>query len=388
MKTTLGQIVVAEGIKTGPFGSQLHASEYSPSGVGVVMPQDIRDNALSFEAMAHITNERAHELSGFALAPGDIVQSRRGDISRRAIVHADNPPLICGTGCLRIRIDNDLAHPRFVFYLLATAESSSWLLRHSVGATMPNLNASILGKLPVELPPLNEQQAIAEVLGALDDRIAANKAVVELCDQLRHTYWKQLTTKATTEQPLSELAQFVNGRAFTKNADGKGRMVVRIAELNTGPGASTVYSSIDAPENHTVSAGELLMSWSGSLRTARWFRDDAIVNQHIFKVIPTAPDTEWAVESAIDTLMPTFRSIAADKATTMGHIKREHLDFKVRWPRLTGGQQALGASVWRRALQAEVENEVLARTRDELLPLLMNGTITVREAEDRTKEVP
>lgn len=256
------------------------------------------------------------------------------------------------------------------------------------GSTQPKLTQRALDQILIPEFDASAQTAIGEVLGALDDKIAANKAVVELCDQLRHTYWKQLTTKATTEQPLSELAQFVNGRAFTKNADGKGRMVVRIAELNTGPGASTVYSSIDAPENHTVSAGELLMSWSGSLRTARWFRDDAIVNQHIFKVIPTAPDTEWAVESAIDTLMPTFRSIAADKATTMGHIKREHLDFKVRWPRLTGGQQALGASVWRRALQAEVENEVLARTRDELLPLLMNGTITVREAEDRTKEVP
>lgn len=277
--------------------------------------------------------------------------------------------------------DSDI---RFIYYLLATLPLQSM----NRDSAVPGLNRTDAESLKVPFFERPQQQAIGEVLGALDDKIAANKAVVELCDQLRHTYWKQLTTKATTEQPLSELAQFVNGRAFTKNADGKGRMVVRIAELNTGPGASTVYSSIDAPENHTVSAGELLMSWSGSLRTARWFRDDAIVNQHIFKVIPTAPDTEWAVESAIDTLMPTFRSIAADKATTMGHIKREHLDFKVRWPRLTGGQQALGASVWRRALQAEVENEVLARTRDELLPLLMNGTITVREAEDRTKEVP
>lgn len=274
--------------------------------------------------------------------------------------------------------------PRWLYHLFQVLRLDGY----DSGSVQPTLNRNYIADVSVEVPPRHVQDAIAEVLGALDDRIAANKAVVELCDQLRHTYWKQLTTKATTEQPLSELAQFVNGRAFTKNADGKGRMVVRIAELNTGPGASTVYSSIDAPENHTVSAGELLMSWSGSLRTARWFRDDAIVNQHIFKVIPTAPDTEWAVESAIDTLMPTFRSIAADKATTMGHIKREHLDFKVRWPRLTGGQQALGASVWRRALQAEVENEVLARTRDELLPLLMNGTITVREAEDRTKEVP
>src|SRR5690625_1387312 len=73
-------------IQTGPFGSQLHASDYVPSGIPSVMPQNIGDNTISEEGIARITAEDAARLSKYLLAPGDIVYSRRGDVGRRALV--------------------------------------------------------------------------------------------------------------------------------------------------------------------------------------------------------------------------------------------------------------------------------------------------------------
>ena len=84
---------------------------------------------------------------------------------------------------------------------------------------------------------------------------------------------------------IADLARYVNGRAFTKGATGTGRMVIRIAELNSGPGGSTVYHDIAAAPENIAHPGDLLFAWSGSLDVYRWHRDEALVNQHIFKVI-------------------------------------------------------------------------------------------------------
>lgn len=154
-------------------------------------------------------------------------------------------------------------------------------------------------------------------------------------------------------------------------------MVIRIAELNSGPGGSTVYNDIEVPDEKTARAGDILMSWSGSLGVYRWFRDEAVINQHIFKVIP-ADFSAWLVFDRLDAIMPVFRGLAADKATTMGHIQRGHLtSVEAEVPK----QSALDnlstevEPLWERLLLAEREVLGLESLRDALLPELLSGRL-------------
>lgn len=165
-------------------------------------------------------------------------------------------------------------------------------------------------------------------------------------------------------------------------------MVIRIAELNSGPGGATIYNDLDVPEQHLARPGDLLFAWSGSLTVRRWFREEAIVNQHIFKVIPKADVPIWLVHAHLLRLLDEFRGIAADKATTMGHIQRRHLEVQV--PVLS--EDALVelrhrcGPLWRRALAAERETLVLTALRDTLLPPLVSGRLRVTEAESLVGE--
>ncbi len=191
------------------------------------------------------------------------------------------------------------------------------------------------------------------------------------------------------ERPLSSMASFVNGRAFTKDATGTGRMVIRIAEINSGPGGSTVYNDIDVADEHIARPGDVLFSWSGSLAVVRWFRAEGIVNQHIFKVIPNPGVPRWLIFELINAKLPMFKGIAADKATTMGHIQRRHLDEAVAVP-AQGEIQHLDSALgplWDRALSAEQESLKLAELRDTLVPKLMSGEIRVRDAEKVVEDV-
>ncbi len=182
---------------------------------------------------------------------------------------------------------------------------------------------------------------------------------------------------------IADLARYVNGRAFTKGATGTGRMVIRIAELNSGPGGSTVYHEIAVAPENVAQPGDLLFAWSGSLDVYRWHRDEALINQHIFKVICDA-FPQWFVHHALREAMPFFQDVAADKATTMGHIKREHLsEAKLALPpdKLLTVASRVIEPLYAKQLANDRESLTLAALRDTLLPKLLSGELRVNAAE-------
>lgn len=268
--------------------------------------------------------------------------------------------------------------PKFCFYWFLATDLSGF----DSGSVQPMLNRNYIANIPVAIPSFGEQQRIAGVLGALDDKIESNQNLTEIILSLIGAQIDyELSDGSGDLFPVSELAKFVNGGAYTKEASGTGRMVIRIADLNSGPSASTIYNDIDVPGDRLAHFGDLLMSWSGSLGIYVWVRDEAIVNQHIFKVICTNFPA-WLVHNRLNAVLHRFRSIAADKATTMGHIQRKHLDETfVEVPVTKLGQLShLCAPLWNRFISAQLESMQLAALRDALLPELMSGRMRVDEA--------
>ena len=157
------------GLQTGPFGSQLHASDYVAHGVPVIMPKDITNGYVSDAYSARISDERAEELRRHRVYAGDILFARRGDLGRAGLITQHEDGWLCGTGCFKFRPKNRTAS-RFLWHWVRWPASVRWLNEHAVGQTMLNLNTSILGRLPVALPPEAEQSAIADVIEALSEQ--------------------------------------------------------------------------------------------------------------------------------------------------------------------------------------------------------------------------
>lgn len=283
-----------------------------------------------------------------------------------------------------LRPNRNVVDPRFLLYFYLGPQMRLLIDTHTIqGATVNRIPLKSMATWPIRIPEMHEQRGIADVLGALDDKIAANARLVATADELAALMYDRIANEDdAVARPLSDLAEFVNGKAFTKGASGNGRVVIRIAELNSGIGGSTVYNNIDVADHHLVRPGDLLFAWSGSLTVHRWYRPEAIVNQHIFKVIPRDIPT-WVVRGALGRKLVEFKAIAADKATTMGHIQRHHLDEAVLTPSRKRVQEndKVMMGLWNRALVAECESLQLAETRDTLLPLLMSGQVRVKDAE-------
>lgn len=296
------------------------------------------------------------------------------------------------------------------------------LAQFAVGSALPYLRAGDLAKVTLYIPPLAVQREVIRVVGSLNDRIDNNRRTASIAEELAATLFRswfvdfdpvhakvaglapvgvhdeaiELTPDSFEEseigpipagwtvRALSELGRFVNGGALTKGATGLGRAIVRIAEMKGGVGGATKYTDADVPDDQTVRPGDLLFAWSGSLCAMRWSLPEAVINQHIFKCIPNEGVPEWVLEGFVQRAMHEFIAIAADKATTMGHIRRGDLDSPkgaLPPPELMGALDEIAGPLLALRMSMLTEAHALEAVRDALLPKLVSGQVRVEPDE-------
>jgi type I restriction enzyme S subunit len=199
----------------------------------------------------------------FRLQAGDVLLSTSASLGRVAVVGESEVGAIPYTGIIGFRPRSERILARFIPYALMAPSFKRQVEAMGVGSVMRHFGPMHLRQMTLDLPPVGQQEAIADVLGSLGDKMEANRQLAEQCD----IAWRILLQTVVDGQvvPLADLADFVNGGAFTKGASGSGKMVVRIAELNSGPSRSTVYNDIEVKPERLANPGDLLFAWSGSL---------------------------------------------------------------------------------------------------------------------------
>lgn len=321
-----------------------------------------------------IGDKERSEMKAHAVSEGSIVFAKIGEGLKAERIRQAVADTLIDNNLMSATAIQGCCDPRYLYYLMSTIG----LAGLTAGSAIPYLKQSDLESVQVTVPPLPTQRRIAGVLGALDDLIDTNRALADQCG----TAWRVAVDSAIASGPtqglaLSDMAAFVNGRNFTKGASGTGRPVIRTPEVRVGPTPSTVRSDVEAKPYNVADVGDILFVWSGSLLVARWRWEMGLINQHVFKVIPNAGYPDWLVMYAVEAQLPWFLSLAADKATTMGHIQRAHLDEPATlpnadlWPDLDLQVRPL----WDTEQELRLEAQRLAATRDELLPLLLSGRV-------------
>lgn len=270
----LGEIA---DVQTGPFGSQLHQSDYVDVGIPSIMPVNIGDRMnISTEKIVYITEEDAMRLSRYRVQKGDIVYSRRGDVEKCAYINEDEAGWLCGTGCLRIRIDSTHANSKFVAYYLSTEDMKSWISNNAVGTTMPNLNSSILQQVPLSLPSLDKQKQIASILSSLDDKIdllnRENATIEAMAETLFRQWFIEEAKEDWEEGKLGDyVIETIGGEWGKEDPEGdfvKAVQCIRgtdIADLNVGLASKTPVRFVKESKFEKIEPqnGDIIMEISG-----------------------------------------------------------------------------------------------------------------------------
>lgn len=179
-------------LQTGPFGTQLKASDYVDFGTPVINVRnvgfgDIRDKKLEF-----LDDKMVEKLSNHQLKRGDIVFGRKGAVERHAFIKDIGEGWVQGSDCLRLRITSEAVDSRFVSYYLRTKTHQDWMIAVcSFGATMASLNQDIVKLITIPLPPIEVQKKITAVLATYDDLIENNKRRISLLESMANQIYRE-----------------------------------------------------------------------------------------------------------------------------------------------------------------------------------------------------
>jgi type I restriction enzyme S subunit len=192
-KTTTLSGVLRE-LKTGPFGSMLHQSDYRTGGTPVVNPASMRGGRIVPIAKMAVDESTVARLQTFKLIAGDVVMARRGEMGRCAVVTSAEEGWLCGTGSLILRPSDEI-EPAFLALTLGSPSAVAYLSSAAVGVTMQNLNQAALLQLPLVLPSLSEQRVI----------VATARNVAQACERLEKAIdARDITRKNLLEALLAE----------------------------------------------------------------------------------------------------------------------------------------------------------------------------------------
>ena len=181
---------ICNSIQTGPFGSQLHKSNYVEFGTPIVMPKDITNGKINDNNISRISKNDVAKLFKHKLVSGNIIYPRRGDISKCALITSKEDGWVCGTGCIKVDINQQIANSTYVMYVLCQSETVNWIESNAVGTTMLNLNTSILSDLPIKLPSLNTQKKLANIVSSFDKKIDLNRRINDNLEQQAQALFK------------------------------------------------------------------------------------------------------------------------------------------------------------------------------------------------------
>lgn len=282
----------------------------------------------------------------------------------------------------------------YLYYILADDEFFKYSMTTSKGTKMPHGDKTSIMNYPIKLPPLSTQQKIADILSPLDDKIELNNKINTNLEQQAQALFKNWFVdfepfggkmpEGWKVGKLSEIADYLNGLAMQKFRpleDEEGLPVLKIKELRQGcyDESSELCSPSKVKPEYIIHDGDVIFSWSGSLLVDIWCGGTCGLNQHLFKVTSQTYE-KWFYYLWTKHHLDKFIFLAADKATTMGHIKREELDkAEVIIPDDTTYQNL--TSVIKpfidEIINNRIENRKLSQIRDGLLPKLMNGEIFI-----------
>jgi len=179
-------------LKTGPFGTQLKASEYTEEGTPVINVRNIGFGTIKADKLEFIPPATRDRLSSHLLRPGDIVFGRKGAVERHVFIRLDQDGWFQGSDCLRLRFNSPRVEPLFASYFFLTEEHQRWMQNQcSHGATMSSLNQGILERIELPLPPFPVQQRMAGILSAYDELIENSHRRIRILETMARALYRE-----------------------------------------------------------------------------------------------------------------------------------------------------------------------------------------------------
>ena len=386
-------------------------SHFSPKaqteGYPMLSVKDMREYDFDFSSCKKISYEDFLKMKRDGCVPqiGDVLVAKDGSYLKEIFICKEQREIALLSSIAIFRPNPQLVDSRFLCYCLKSPRVYNYISQNCVsGSALPRIILKDFKGVNIRVPSHAAQRRIASILSSLDRKIELNNKINADLEEMVQTIFKNwfvdfepfkdgkfvdselgMIPEGWKVGRLTEIASYMNGLAMQKyppenNEDSL--PVLKIKELGQGfCGTDSDRCSCNIKDECKIHNGDVIFSWSGTLLVDVWCGGDCGLNQHLFKV--TSKDyPKWFYYYWTKHHLQEFIHIAKDKAVTMGHIKRGHLEEAlVAIPDNNSMEKAheLFEPILSKMISLRLENSRLSLLRDTLLPRFMSGEQEVPE---------
>ena len=410
--------------------------EFADRGVSFIRAADMSDGQVLFNSAQCINDVARLRIRKGIGAPGDVLLSHKGTVGKVALALKNCPAFVCSPQTTFWRVmDERILDRSFLFAYLQSAEFKAQLASRKGETDMADyVSLTAQRQLLLPVPDILTQRRIGSFFSAFNDRITLLRETNTTLEGIAQALFKSwfvdfdpvrlkaeglepegmdsataalfpdgfeesklgLVPKGWATRPIYDMASYINGaayKAFEPNAERRGLPIIKIAELKAGVTSQTAFSDVVMPDKYLIETGDILFSWSGnpdtSIDTFVWGHDPALLNQHIFRVLPHIPSERSFVLQTLRNLKPVFAELARNKQTTgLGHVTVADLKrLHVVDPPVSVIEQFnnIAETIHQMIFGNEQQAQTLTQLRDTLLPRLISGQLRLPEAKAMAK---
>lgn len=361
---------------------------YEADGVPTVSGMTVSPGVLNLGSARRVSHETWRRWMPEPSKRNDVVLTSEAPLGRAALVPTDDP-LVLAQRVFGLRGRPGVLDSRFLYYAFLTVAVQADLQGRATGTTVLGIRQPALKKVRIPAPGYAEQKAIAEVLGALDDKIAANAKLAATAHELAaHIYGQAIHPLGVV--PMSSVLSPVLGGTPPRSQDEywDGDQLWASAKDITGAEFATVVdteekisvSAVQGTKAKPLPAGSVILTARGTVGAVARLAVPSSFNQSCYGFIPGTVPPGVLYFSIIDATQRAKAIAHGSVFDTITMKTFDHLEF----PNFVGDTMALAEANITPLLDlvtgAVVENQTLAATRDALLPQLMSGKMRIKDA--------
>ncbi|MGO4384661.1 restriction endonuclease subunit S [Specibacter sp. RAF43] len=362
------QIIDGDRGKNYPNGSDFSQN----SDCLFLSARNVTKTGYQFDETSFISAEKDAQLRNGKLRRGDLVLTTRGTVGNVAYFDKNVPfeHMRINSGMVILRTDESRLDSRFLLYFLQSQSFSDQVDALTSGSAQPQLPIRDLNNAKLPMPNLDTQQSIAEVLGALDDKIAANTKLAATATNLVRAEFQSLMKSADKRATIGEVLSLEYGKS--------------LAASKRVPGEVDVFGSggiVGRHDTALLTGPGVIVGRKGTAGAVHWSAGPYFPIDTTYYVVPRSEDVSYLFAYFL------LKSIRLDEmnsdSAVPGLNRNEAHAAKVKLPNSAKLQSFTSSMdpIFQLSNQSERENAILAATRDALLPQLMSGKLRVKEAE-------
>ena len=383
-------------IKTGPFGTQLKASEYVKHGTPVLNVRNLGFSSVNEDKLEMVGDETLERLSAHKLQTGDIVFGRKGAVERHAYISENENGWMQGSDCIRLRVKTASINSRYLSYFFLTPQHRAFMISMcSHGTTMASLNQKIIEMISVPMPDRKVQDKIVAILSLIDEKAKNNREINDNLEQQAQALFQELFIENAdpewSEGTISDLGTVVGGSTPSKSKPEyyteHGIAWITPKDLSVNKSKFITHGENDITElglkNSSASImpeGTVLFSSRAPIGYIAIAAGEVTTNQGFKSVIPRPAIGTPFVYYFLKNALPTIEGMAS--GSTFKEVSGSTMKIV---PAFIPDDETLArftefcSPIFEQQQMLERQNQSLATLRDSLLPKLMSGEIDVSD---------